>query len=343
MHRNILRLLSFLSVLGFCPLAEASPGISGTVIDSNSGSMLSDIQVDLFLDDGDGQFDPLSDMFTDTRSTGAGGLYIFDGLDPNSNYFVQRGAVGTSSSAVSTLISPTRAGIVIDAFAERQIAIANPNAPKVRSAKTVSPLANVIGGARDLFVELRDGYGEARLRVNPFQLSPELHYDTAPGVRGRAVITWDGADGSAGPTPSMGLNGIDLTDGGQHTGILLRLGVDRAGQGERLSVRFYKGGPDNFSEASIPFPVTDGTAGGESVFIGFDEFVGSVDASAVDAIQLMMGDFMSAIDGSVSLIGTSGPAEHNFAVAVPEPVTAIGLGIGALFVVCRRRHARPIK
>ncbi len=70
--------------------------------------------------------------------------------------------------------------------------------------------------------------GTVELAVNAFNLLPVMQFNTSSGVNGRAVVTWDGDDNDASPTPAMGLNGRDLTQGGLNTGIALQLGIDSA-------------------------------------------------------------------------------------------------------------------
>ena len=99
-------------------------------------------------------------------------------------------------------------------------------------------MGEAIGNERDLFVRWLGGTGKAALNVSPYG-GEMLQYETDAGVVGSAIVTWDGRDGSASPTPSMGLHGMDLTDGGLNDSLLLKLGVDHPGGGEKVIFRIF--------------------------------------------------------------------------------------------------------
>ena len=57
----------------------------------------------------------------------------------------------------------------------------------------------------------------------------------------------------------------------------------------------------------MPIPVTGGAAT-SWLFIPFDDFVGGVEASNVDAIQLIIDTGNDSVDGQMDTIGVLGPS-----------------------------------
>jgi hypothetical protein len=133
----------------------------------------------------------------------------------------------------------------------------------------------------------------------------------------------------------MGLGGIDLTNGGADTALVLKMGVDLTGTGETAAIRIYEGSAESFSEALVPLPITDGTAT-SIVVVPFSDFVGGVTPDDVDAIQLIVGGNNRSIDAQFDIIGTVGARTHDFAI-VPEPASIIMILCGlACLPRCRR-------
>jgi hypothetical protein len=313
--------------------ATILPGIGGTVQRDGLGVAIPGVTVQLYQDDGDGAFDPDIDRQIGSNVlTDADGAYGFDQLDVDAGYFVYRPAQqiqGDSLGAdVSGLLSPGVPLLIIDEFDTHQIVHANPMTPSATSAIN-DPMSSAIGGERDLLVELMSGVGEVSLRSNAFGVEV-LQYDTTSGVTGRGLVTWDGVDFSASETPALGLGNVDLTDGGQATGLLLQLGVDQTGTGESLHFRFFRDSTTEYSEGSVEIPVTGGTATG-TAFLPFEGFVGPVTPDDVNAIQMFLGEGSKSIDAQVAWIGTAAPTIHDF-VVVPEP-TAAGLTMLALLLL----------
>lgn len=70
--------------------------------DDNGGTDagLAGVELELWLDDGDGTFDPTVDSLTDTSTTGAAGQYRFEGLIDDAEYFVVVAADNFNDSGV---------------------------------------------------------------------------------------------------------------------------------------------------------------------------------------------------------------------------------------------------
>ena len=314
-------------------VGSTTPAIFGTVfqdinasVQVDPGEGLENATVNLFLDDGDGIFEPgAGDVLQQTLLTDVNGDYCFDDLDPDASFFVQQPAQQVAgiglSEQVSTLQTPSTPGVLIDSFVTNQQAVASPPAPAVStSVLTFANESEVIGQGRDLVASLVSGDGEVAMIVNPFGTRETLRYNSDVAVAGNGSITWDGTDLDAG-TITMGLNGRDLTNGGTETGIMLRIGAVVAGSTARM--RFYQGNDLNFSEATLDIPVTIGGAATSYELIPFSSFLGPVTADDVDAIQLLL-DAGNASGNDIELaeIGANGPKQVNF-VTTPETDLAI--------------------
>ena len=106
--------------------------------------------------------------------------------------------------------------------------------------------------------------------------------------------------------------------------------------GEELKFRIFDDDVSIYSEGTIEFPVTDGTATG-SAYLPFSAMTGTVLPTNVNAIQLWFGEDSPSIDAQIDIIGAMGPVTHDFEL-VPEPSACV-LALIALssLMVCRRR------
>ena len=310
-------------------LGVVLPGIGGSVHDQ-MGSSIEGQVVQLFTDNGDGVFNPADDVqFGGDITTGADGSYAFKNIQVGS-YFVKTG------SNVSGLIEPGVPTLMIDDFHHRRDVTADPSGPISTSSLAV-PASDVLGGERDLYVELLSGIGDIELRVNPFGQNV-LQFDTSSGVNGRGVVTWDGVDNSGSLNPSMGLNGLDLTDGGNNEAFIFQLGVDATGIGESMTLRIHDSAMGKYSDLEIPFTVSGGRAT-EMVVAPFEDFVGDAMPTKVDAIQLLLGQGTKSIDAQVDFVGIVGMSHQDFQLTVvPEPSSIALTILGFTGILLRRRR-----
>lgn len=315
------------------------PGIQGTV-SLQGGAAAPGVTIKLYEDDGDGIFDPMTDtqVGSDVMTDGTG-MYAFHSLMSNTGYFVQRPAQVFGMTAlpaeVSGLLTPGTPNLIIDAFDNNQGVKADSFAP-IATSSFDDPMAQVLGGERDMYVRLVSGVGEVELRSNAFGVAV-LQYDNTSGVVGHGIITWDGKDNSASPTPSLGLGNIDLTQGGANEGLIMLLGIDATGAGDQARIRIFGDSNTQFSEAYVTIPVTDGTAVAQA-YLPFSDFMGPVSPTSVNAIQLILGEGAPAVDSQIDFLGAIGPVHQNFQI-VPEP-TAIGLGLLGLCSLLGLRRRR---
>ena len=337
-HRSIFRLREApeqLETRRVLAAAGAEPAIQGLVFgDTNldgifdAGEELSGVELQLFLDDGDGIFDPNAGdtQVGSSQFSDANGEYCFDNLDSTPNFvgttqfFVVQPSqmVGdlSLSEIVSGPISPGLPDLVIDDFDNpggiSQEVVANPTQITDASTLFQTDETHVIGQERDLFAEFISGTGEVELRADAFD-SDRLQFATGGGVQGTIQVIWDGDDMDAG-TITMGLNGRDLTEGNVNEGIGMQLGVDASGSSNNvnMTIRLYQGSSASFSEVTTPIPTTDGTAT-EYLFVPFTDFTGSVSPTNVDAIELIVdGSSSPSFDGELLFLGALAPKTANF-------------------------------
>ena len=300
-----------------------TPTISGTVFEDangdgivDAGEEISGATIQLYLDDGDGVLNigggdtqVGSDLTTD-----ANGEYCVDNLDINASYFVlqpQQTVSGLQLDRIeSSLITPSDPGFLIDSFITAQTVAANPPAPS--SANSTETLANEgVDSERDIVTNLISGPSAASVEVNPFGLSDTLAYNANVGVAGSTTVTWDGVDGDA-TSNAVGLGGVDLTDGGENTGIILLIGAQVSGS--TATIRLYQGNDTNFSDATISIPVTTDGRAESYEFIPFSDFTSTVSPTNVDVIELFMDSSAAgANDIELDIIGANGPKASNFA------------------------------
>lgn len=331
MNRMIMSATKFLAafiVTCGTTFAATMPAIEGNVFNSITLDGVSGQEVLLYLDDGDAAFGAGDSMVTSAMTNGSG-AYMFDALDANAGYFV------VHEGEVSQLQTPGKLGYTIDDFEVTQAVVATPiSGPQANSIVGIGN--SILGGSRDLYLEIYEGSADGKLRSNPFSLNPNLQIDMASGVTGMGVVTWDGVPGGIdGMTPQHGMD-MDFTGGGLYEGIGLRLAVDAAGLGQQLKLMIYSG-EGNMSEAELEFPVVPDVVPNVASFVPFSSFHGNADITRVSAFQLMVDTTMPSLDAQIDVIGLQGTSNVDFAV-VPEPSAVVLLISGLLAVACRHRR-----
>jgi uncharacterized repeat protein (TIGR01451 family) len=296
-------------------LAADLAAIAGVASLSVSGTdeAIAGVVMTLHRDDGDGVFNPSTDVLLGSTTTAADGGYRFDHLLAGS-YFVQQGAfvVGsvTLPAVASSLITvtPTDAEgtmhTVIDGFGTtEQIAKATSSSPYAMSTAAAS---EAIGGFRKLVATLDQPFGTVALAANdPDSGLSRLDFSATATATGSRRVTWDGSGGAADTTNFTGLGGIDLTDGGRNTGIAVHINADKAGS---LTMRLSTDA-GNISTASVPFPNTFGTL--IQVILPFSSLIATAGTGAalttIGAIQMDVDTASAAIDGYIDDLGGVGP------------------------------------
>jgi uncharacterized repeat protein (TIGR01451 family) len=300
-------------------LAADLGAIAGLVSTNVSGSdqAVAGVVMTLHGDNGDGIFDPLTDVIVNSAATGLDGRYRFDNLVAG-GYFVHQGSfivgLATLPATTSSLITVTPADAagtmhtVIDAFdTTQQIARATSSTPNAMSTAAAS---EAIGGFRKLLATLDQPFGTVALAANdPDSGLARLDFSATSTATGSRRVTWDGTGNAADTTNFTGLGGIDLTDGGSNTGVSVLINADKAGS---ITMRLYTDA-GNHSMAVLPFPDTLGTLA--QVFVPFSSLVvtGGAGANLTDlgAIQIDVDAASAAADGYIEVLGGFGPTVQN--------------------------------
>lgn len=217
--------------------------------------------------------------------------------------------------------------LLIDDFVDAQsvsIPVGPPNPQTVSNGLAGTSTA---GGARVLQLDRTAGFGSASLDADLSE-SDVLSFSTAAAVVSRATLTYDGNTNSTLDPSALSL---DVTDGGTST--LLRL-VVRSDLAATVAVNFHDGTTLSYAEIAVPGTGTGGP------FQVIDVPLASLLAGPGGAANLTdVGAISVAIFGPASL----DLQIDSIATIVPEPgpLALIGLGVGALLAVRRRRRARP--
>lgn len=272
--------------------------------------------VTLYRDTGNGIFDGGDTAVGSPSVTNAAGQYRFDHLGAG-KYFVQVALPAdsqfrTGEDVREVNISADEAdgvvGPAIDGFTSEQMVEASPPLPSSQPSHLAD--ASVLGGERDLFVELTAGSNPIS-SVAMASSSGKLYIASGSGVTGNAKVVWDGTDANAQVVNPTGLGGLDLTqsDGNTMTGIALTSGADHPNA--TITLRVYTDA-NNWSEYMTTVPESPGgLATGQAVF-NFDDVPTAstgqgADFTNVGALELTF-QGVSALDGQVSLVGLVGRA-----------------------------------
>jgi uncharacterized repeat protein (TIGR01451 family) len=278
------------------------------------GEEVSGAQINLYLDDGDNIFEPgADDALVGNTVTDANGEYVFEGLSAGT-YWVEQPAQTVGSNDLvqvfdDVTISPTQAqgieGLLIDSFISSVPTVIAVDPVGTTDADTADlPTSEVLGGERDFEVEITSST-DAGQSVTLTVAAGKLSLNPSIGAQGRYTIVWDGDDNDGSTIDYAGLGNVDLTDGGNSSGILLEgVLVDQAGG--TATIRIYTSQVD-FSELTINLPDNVPT----DLFFKFADFVpdgggAGADFTQVNAIELEFNTSVDAMDGEVDLIRAMG-------------------------------------
>lgn len=269
--------------------------------------------VALFRDSGNGSFDA-SDVQLASNTTNTLGQYSFTGLEAGT-YFVKVAlpaglqfspGADTQKILISLAEAQGATGPLVDDFETTQVVTAAPPLPS--SQNSVQADSGVIGGERDMYVELTQG-NDPFSSVSLVSAAGLLRLASDTTVTGNAKIVWDGIDGNALAINHSGLGGVDLTqfNGNTMTGIALTSGADHPNA--KIKLRIYSDA-NNWSEFTTTVPEsTGGAAVGQAVF-RFDDLPTAQSGNGanfahVGALELTF-EGVNAVDGQVSLVGLVG-------------------------------------
>jgi len=295
--------------------------------DSNSGNdvVVVGATATLYRDGGNGTYDPSGgddSIVGSSVTTDANGRYRFDQVAAG-DYFVKialpsdlqfRSGEEVKSVSISDDEGDGIVGPTIDGFTTFQMVEASPP-PVSNDANTLVDNA-VLGGERDLYVELTDSTNPIS-SVTLAASGGSLYIASGPGATGNVKIVWDGTDGDANVVNATGLGGVDLTESGGNimTGIALTSGADHPDA--KIMLRVYTDA-NNWSEFTTLVPQSlGGAAVGQATFNFSDlptaQSGQGADFTNVGALELTF-EGVTSVDAQVSLIGLVGRAtkEANF-------------------------------
>lgn len=281
--------------------------------DSSNDVVLAGATVTLYRDNGNGSYDA-SDTQLTSQSTNSLGQYNFTGIEAGT-YFVKvtlppalqfKPGTDTQKVVISLAEAQGVTGPKIDDFETTQVVAAAPPLPSSQNSTQAD--SGVIGGERDMYVELIQGT-DPFSSVSLISAGGMLRLASDTMVTGNAKIIWDGVDGNALAINHTGLGGIDLTEfnGNTMTGIALTSGADHPDA--KIKLRIYTDA-NNWSEYTTTVPESPGGAAtGQAVF-RFDDVPtakggAGANFSNVGALELTF-EGVSAVDGQVSLVGLVG-------------------------------------
>ncbi|GAL03168.1 hypothetical protein JCM19237_6061 [Photobacterium aphoticum] len=185
----------------------------------------------------------------------------------------------------------------------------------------------VLGGERDLFVELLDEGFDPASGVRMAVAGSTLTYETGSGGIGQGKLQYDGDDNDADNLDTAGLGSVDLLQSGN----AFLLDVLEADLGFSFSIGVWSNGGANsfvkeFNGSGTLVPITRSFA--------FSEFTG-VDFTSVSAIEVI-----------INTKGLAGKTSIDFtidAIKVPEPATMAMFGLGLMGLGYTRRRKAKIE
>lgn len=270
--------------------------------------------VQLYRDNGNGAFDAADSIVSGAVTTDAAGKYRFSSVGIG-KYFVKLTlppSMQTKSDGSVREINITAAdadgtiGPAIDDFNSNQVAEAAPPLPS--SESSTQDDSGVMGGERDMFVELTNGT-DVWSSVSLISGGGYLRLASGSMVQGNAKVVWDGQDNSATAINPTGLGGLDFTQHGGNTmtGVMLSVGADHPECMVKLKVYTSAG---QWTEFTAIVPQTPGGAATKVLVFNFDDAAtgsagGGADFSHVGAVELTFVG-VTAVDGQVSLVGLIG-------------------------------------
>jgi uncharacterized repeat protein (TIGR01451 family) len=286
--------------------------LQGDGITSND-VVLAGATVTLYRDNGNGNYDT-SDTQIRSLTTNTLGQYAFTGISAGT-YFVKvalppalqfKPGTDTQKVVISLAEAEGVTGPKIDDFETTQVVKAAPPLPSSQNSTQAD--SGVVGGERDMYVELTQG-NDPFSSVSLISAAGLLRLASDTTVTGNAKIVWDGVDGNALAINHIGLGGIDLTEfnGNTMTGIALISGADHPNA--QIKLRIYSDA-NNWSEYTTTVPESPGGAAtGQAVF-RFDDVPtakggAGADFTNVGALELTF-EGVNAVDGQVSLVGLVG-------------------------------------
>jgi hypothetical protein len=224
-------------------------------------------------------------------------------------------------------VQPLPAIYVIDSFDTLQSTNVTFGPPPYKFAFTSVLASEAVGGERDISLERLSGTGAFKVDVGGNTNYFTFNSPTSPNY-GRAMISWDGIDGST-ATNFTGLSGVDLTQSGTNFHFLVRTGSD---DGAAMTVTVYS---DAANYSQYTYNVPSGTLSTlTNALFAFADFtiVGGSGANFANVGAVTLG-----IDNTLT---PGADVALELFMAIPEPSSAALWLLGAGGLAMRRRRWR---
>ncbi len=211
--------------------------------------------------------------------------------------------------------------ITIDDFSTNQPALTLTYPPAGTSASSSVSGSGILGGERDLQVNLTGGV-IAGNTVSATVSSGFFSYSQDATIAGNSVLQWDGTDGSA-ALNATGLGGVDLTAGGTQDAFLLSIFFDDLPVNVVITVYTDAG---NASALTLSLP---GLLFASTNFaLPYSSFVTTLGTGAnfanVGAITLSLGSTTTAPDVVIDFLQTTALVSASKTVAIVNDVNGNG-------------------
>jgi len=184
-----------------------------------------------------------------------------------------------------------------------------------------------VGGARYTQATVTAGAGALDLGSD-FPINGAFSHSQASGVTGNSLLQWDGDSNS---TLGFGLGGVDLTDAGASTGIVIRL--LQTDFPVNITINVFENASD-YSSTTVVVPFL---AMNVDFFIDFASFIptgAGADFTSVEAINLTINDATGFANADVAI-------DFIESTSIPEAGILAIFGLGLIGVAAaRRRNAR---
>ena len=232
-------------------------------------------------------------------------------------------------AAVGFALSPVSSAVIIDNFDVGSGSISStgvtPSAPV--ASLNIPGTSGAIGGSRTTIIPKATGAGVTS-SVNTASSTRRYRHTNPQGTSGTSLLIWD-ANGLLG-----GLNGVDLTDGGNDNAVEVNVVQISVGS---VTVEFTVTSPTGSSSLAA-----DNVTLGQQAFLfrDFGDTSGSgADFTNVDSIELTLIAAQGA-EVQLSLVQTGQGQDSLVGISAPLPGTAALMGI-ALALLVRGGRRQP--
>jgi uncharacterized repeat protein (TIGR01451 family) len=208
--------------------------------------------------------------------------------------------------------------ITIDDFSTNQSALVLTFPPAGTSASSSASGAGILGGERDLQINLTGGV-IAGNQLTSAASTGSFTYSQDATITGNGMIQWDGADGSP-ALNATGLGGVDLTVGGTQDGLLMNVFVDDVPVNVVITV-YTDAGNASAMTVALPGAIFASPTNFVLPYSGFATTLGTgANFANVGAITLSLGSITSAPDLVIDFLQTTALVNASKTVAIVNDV-----------------------